>query len=375
MGFFVRASKRHTFRVIEEKWTPRREAKAVPRETYPLLGFNYSFTLEEAQARAKQINLQNSVDKSKAVGAARRLEHESKVSTAFLPRKYVTSFLDEINETYLENKSRLETILKHWAAAELLISKLELDPKNFFQERNRIFNFYKMKSWSPDYIKRITRILNLWGGHYCRKNNLFYQSIPKLSTHQSQKLVDLREDKKEISRAALSLEWTDLKNVKSKFVTNNLESNWNWLFIGLWFGLRPIEIDNLKKKKLWEITFDKEHNLKVLKVYQTKLTNLPKDKRWKTIPIYFKEQKEAADLIEQQNFKRPLNKTHERYFDKKVETYSPRKGFTDLMLERGFELEDISNFLGHANIEMTWRHYKNKQKFKLPKRLALEKAS
>ena len=102
-------------------------------------------------------------------------------------------------------------------------------------------------------------------------------------------------------------------------------------------------------------------------VYQTKLSSLSKDKRWKPIPLYFTEQKEAFKIIKSGQFKRPLNKTIQRLMDGQIETYSPRKGFVDLMLERGFALEDISTFLGHADINMTWRHYKDKFAFKLPK--------
>jgi len=71
-------------------------------------------------------------------------------------------------------------------------------------------------------------------------------------------------------------------------------------------------------------------------------------------------------LLENKDFKKPLNKTLRRFFDDKIETYSPRKGFTDLMLKRDYSLEDISLFLGHADISMTWKHYKNKKVYKLP---------
>jgi integrase len=39
-----------------------------------------------------------------------------------------------------------------------------------------------------------------------------------------------------------------------------------------------------------------------------------------------------------------------------------RKGFIDLMLDHGQSLEDISAWLGHQNIEMTWQKYRNKKR-------------
>lgn len=38
------------------------------------------------------------------------------------------------------------------------------------------------------------------------------------------------------------------------------------------------------------------------------------------------------------------------------------------MLVKGFKLEDISIFLGHQDISMTWKHYKNKKEFSLSKK-------
>jgi site-specific recombinase XerD len=128
-----------------------------------------------------------------------------------------------------------------------------------------------------------------------------------------------------------------------------------------------MEVDNLVDKKFWKITRDTENNVDVLNIYQTKLTSLSKDQRWKPIPVFFKEQKEALNILLTSTLKRPLNKTIQSYLnDEDYESYSPRKGFTDLMLERGFALEDISTFLGHNDINTTWRHYKNKKKFRLP---------
>jgi hypothetical protein len=45
------------------------------------------------------------------------------------------------------------------------------------------------------------------------------------------------------------------------------------------------------------------------------------------------------------NFERPLPKTIKRIIGDKFDTYSPRKGFTDMMLNEGWALEDLSAFL------------------------------
>jgi hypothetical protein len=366
VGVFAKPSNKTKYRLVQEEWTPKRSCKAIPKEAYAALGFHPNMSFEEADARAKQLNLQDKLDKKAIIAATARVKHQTEVASAYLPEWLVKPFMVELTEMYNDNSERLDTVLKHWTTAQKLIAELELDSKNFFAERIKILTFYKLQKWSPDYIKRINRILNLWGGFVSRKTNTFYQPLPKLSNNQTQKIVELREDKDDIRKAAPALKWNDLNNKKSTFEHAGLLSQWNWLFIGLWFGLRPKEIDNLVKQGHLEIKFDDTNKIHVLAVYQTKLTSLPKEKRWKHIPIYCDEQKTALEIIKTGNFKRPLNKTLKRIFSEPIETYSPRKGFTDLMLEKQFSLEDISTFLGHCDISTTWRHYKDKFTFKLP---------
>lgn len=369
MGFLVRKSNKTIFRLIQEIWTPERKSVVVPREAYAALGFRHDMTLDEAKARAKQINKQDQLESRKIAAAAKRIADVKEINFAYLPEALTVSFEEELTETYADNPGRLTTVSKHWSTIKKMISELALDPKDYYAERQKFFNYFKKQSWSPDYIKKLTRLINLWGHFYSRRTNSFYQPIPKLSGVQINKIVELRDGKPGIKTAADPLAWSDLKKVKSSFEHDNLVLHWNWLFIGLWFGLRPKEIDGLTNSKNWKIETDARSKTKVLMVYQSKLTGVAKDKRWKPIPICLPEQKEALKLIETKEFKRPLNKTLRRFFETKIETYSPRKGFTDLMLEKGFSLEDISVFLGHADISMTWKHYKNKMTFKLPDKI------
>lgn len=370
MAFVVRKSNTHNFRLVEETWSPERKEKVVPRESYPALGFRYDMTVEEARLRAKQINKQNQIESSKIVKAVKRIKDAEETESAYLPNHLVNGFENELRDNYLDNPDRLNNLLKQWSIVKKTIAILALDPKDFYAERQKFFNYYRDKAWAPDYIKKLTRLINLWGLFVSRKTNSFFQPLPKLSNIQIEKVHENREGKSNIKTVADPLFWDDLRNLKTRFENDNLLKQWNWMLIGLWFGLRPKEIDSLTNTKNWRLEKDPRNNVTVLMVYQSKLTSVSKDKRWKPIPIYFDEQKEALQYITTGDFKRPLNKTLKRFFDSKIETYSPRKGFTDLMLERGFSLEDISVFLGHADISMTWKHYKNKMTFKLPNKPA-----
>lgn len=371
MGFLIRPKRNdpNSFYLIEETWDPKHKKinqKTVKPTAYIALGFRFDMTTEEAKARASQINKQSQIELKKIVSIAKRVEDDAEIKSAYLPEQHVLGFESELRDNYSDNPERLNNVIKQWSIVQKMIAALALDTQKFYDERQKFYNYYREKAWSPDYIKKLNRLTNLYGQFVARRTNQFYKDIPRLSSNQKEKIIEIRESKEGIKTAADPLMWNDLKNVKSSFENEKLKQHWNWLFIGLWFGLRPKEIDSLTNVKNWKIETDNRNNVKVLMVYQSKLTSVTKEKRWKTIPVYFTEQQEALKFIINKDFKRPLNKTLKRLFNSKIETYSPRKGFTDLMLEKGFGLEDISVFLGHADISMTWKHYKNKMTFKLP---------
>lgn len=366
MAFIIRKSPKTGFRLTQEVWTPKRRTTVVPREAYHALGIRHDMTFEEAQERVKQINIQSQIEAKKIAAASKRIADAKLIDKAYLPTTYVQSFEAQLKEDYSDNPDRLDTLCRHWRAAQRLISKLQIDPKDFYADRNRIYNEYRANKWSTSYIKAITAMLNQWGFHCARKGNSFYQPVPRLTPSLTERQVDAREDLENRRTPAEPLKWSDLKNIRSTFANEGLTLQWNWLYISLFLGLRPTETDNLKHEKYWKLQHDKEKKIDIILIYQTKLSSIPKDKRWKPIPIVFKEQKEVVELIKAKQFKRPLNKTIQRLMEGQIETYSPRKGFVDLMLERGFSLEDISTFLGHADISMTWKHYKDKFTFKLP---------
>ena len=140
--------------------------------------------------------------------------------------------------------------------------------------------------------------------------------------------------------------------------------NYNWLFISAWFGLRPLEIDNLKNEGMWRL----EENMRgmiVLWVCQAKIFALPPEERWKSIPPLFSEQKTALEILVSGKFRRPIPKTMRNRFGEGVTLYGGRKGFSDLMLSLGQKLENISVWMGHSTLKRTWASYKDRKRFHL----------
>jgi hypothetical protein len=130
----------------------------------------------------------------------------------------------------------------------------------------------------------------------------------------------------------------------------------------LWLGLRPSELDSIIKDQAKYLKVSTQGSIQIAEVYQSKLTGTNKANRWKAIPCFHKEQVLALQNITQNKVNKPLVKTIRSYSGVEgLGLYSGRKGFTDLMLSLGQSLEDISQWLGHASIERTWKHYKNKK--------------
>ncbi|MCM2280577.1 MAG: hypothetical protein NDI61_01880 [Bdellovibrionaceae bacterium] len=369
MSYEIRKGK-HGFRVLEVWYDPKKRVKAIPREAYAAIGFDPKMTLTDAKLRASQLNQQAFLDRRKIAQAARRVEHKKKVECAYLPAHWLEAFDQRIEEETAGSATRLRTIKMQWSTAQDIIAHLELDPKDFHGRKMAFYKEFQRRTFSVDYSNQLIRLLNLWGKFVAQSTNQFFEPIPKLKGIHKQNIVKARQGKRGVRRKSKGLTPEILLGLRDTFKHNNLEQQWNWLFVAFAFGLRPEETDNLKLgPEGYRIEHDPDRNLEVIWVYQTKLTSVDEAERWKPIPAYFREQREALVMIRDgAAMKRPLTKTIKRWIGDPYDNYSPRKGFTDWMLDNGFTVEDCAVFLGHRDMKTTWQHYKDKQRFKLPKK-------
>ena len=198
--------------------------------------------------------------------------------------------------------------------------------------------------------------MNLWGHFICRRLG---KSFLPLSYPRGVEKRLIQEEYFRTSSHKLR-ESAPISPAMLSIAKGNAHlSNYQWLYISVWLGLRPLEVDSLKNESSFKYT-ETPNGTPVLWVYQTKLTSRPTWNRWKLIPLIFPEQKLCISLIKSGEFNRPSVKTIKRLFGTQISTYGGRKGFTDLMLEKGQDFLDISQWLGHASIERTWRNYKNR---------------
>ncbi len=338
----------------------------VKKPRWYALGFHPHMTLEEARARAKQLNAQLHIkNQEKRVRIiAKEQDKTRRRYDAVLPQEFVAEFEDRFirkRDSQTEQKLRKSTrAYITWRAAQRLIIAISVEPSEWFYHTHRIYDYFFNQKMSLRYLQGVLRMANLWGFFISRKLGHPFLPVSSPRGYERQRLIDANLEKTNTARPSKPISPMELTNVDGKLNQKNA----NWLFLSIWFGLRPKEIDSLQDKATWNLQL-LHGERKVLWVFQTKVVSLPHEERWKPIPILFEEQQIALRIIESGHFQRPLGKTLRKHFGVGVTTYAGRKGFTDLMLSKGQSLENISVWMGHSTLQRTWRNYKNKQRFHL----------
>jgi hypothetical protein len=210
---------------------------------------------------------------------------------------------------------------------------------------------------------KLLTMLNKWGKFYSRETNTYFSSIEFPRSKDKVQIINAYEMKcKGITKESEALTKENLNKIKDVM----REEHWNWLYLALWFGLRPKEVDNLllKEGEFYEIK--KYKGKEYIAVEQTKLSGVVKSKRIKNIPVIFDEQRFALKIIENKNFKRPLVKTIKSYLGDAYNTYCGRKGFEALLLDMSdagkVTYHQISSWLGHSSVDRTWKNYRNRDR-------------
>lgn len=354
-SFYVRKISDSTWSLMEQWFKDgKREQKTVPKDAYSNFGLSPTNTLEEARARVSNLNKKKSIDAHKAAGAARRAEFEASVSAVFMDPTQAAEFKRRLIDSSFSKSDK--KLISHWHTIQKVITELQLEPHEFADEGNRILKLFRSRRYSPDYIQKLIRVLNLFGSFVCKGQGRHYEPIQKPRGHVRESLADAYQSK-EGSRAGGSKPLTPklLTDKKSEFT---VPGQYEWVFVSFWFGLRPIEVTS----KDWKVEVEPD-GTQILWVYQSKLTSVPKDRRWKLIPILYEEQKQALAFLQLGSVKRPLCKTIVSIFGKGFGLYAGRKGFADEMEKvRKHSIVHVSTWLGHATLDRTMKNYRNRLK-------------
>jgi hypothetical protein len=328
------------------------------------LGFHPSMSFLEAQARARQLNSQlrlkrqeEQIKKIQDKKNVFQLRHESA-----LPPEFVTEFEERFVHargllSEVQRKRRNKQRHTTWRAAQRMIVAVGIEPSQWFYHHDNFYEAICQNEYSLGYAKSILNMVNLWGHFMTRKLGQLFYPVRQPRGYERQRILEIFYRKTfRRRRPSESITPEHLEKIKPSI---NLK-NFNWIYISVWLGLRPQEIDQLMNAELWKIEV-LPTGRKVLWVFQTKIIALPPDDRWKPIPILFDEQHFTLRIISEKNFKRPLVKTIRKHIGPGHDLYGGRKGFVDLMLEKKQTLENISIWMGHSTLSRTWRSYKNKR--------------
>lgn len=351
-----------TWRLVYEEYRPgeKRKDHYPKKETWASIGVPPTLPIEEAKAAVRQINAIDKASKLelKRVKIQKRLKDESERESTHLPAVWVRGFEDEIllRRFSRNDKKKLEEsgMLSHWRAVQRIIRDMNLETSQWYYQPEIIYGQFEKIKASPSYAQKLLRILNHWGHYHAYRTKQAFLPVPPPTGRNKTRIADTYHDNKS-SKESEPISPAELRAAKDRLQ----RSHYNWLFVALWFGLRPREVDLLREPSAyWEVT--KSGKYTVLRIYQPKLTSLEKSKRWKMIPVLFPEQKEALKIVETGDLRRPLPKTIRKNVKDGANCYGPRKGFVDLMLANNYSLESISSWMGHTSIDRTWRSYKDK---------------
>lgn len=339
----------------------KRVTKYIPKiEWQNTLGIDpRTTTKEQAQDICRRLNKIEDVRRREEIKnkVNERLNEEEEIDCIHLPKSFVREFEEVV---LVERLGHSDKVMSHWRAVKRLIRTVQLDPSDWADRSFKIYNYFEDRKDSPSYAQKLLRILNIWGQWISKKQSKAFLPVEFPRGNKRERIASSYFDKNEKGMASAPIAPSDLDMAKSKLKTEH----YNWLYISIWFGLRPSEIDQLLKPDSYKI--EMEGSVKVLYVYQTKLSSIPRADRWKLIPILQPQQDYALSLIASGNFKRPLTKTIKLHVKDGATCYAGRKAFHKLMSDYGYGIELISAWMGHKSVERTWRSYRDNLKVALP---------
>ena len=352
---FVSHKKIHAIHSAAKK--PKKEWD-VPKTRWFSLGFQPSMTTDQAKARAKQLNAKLHLKRREEQRLALDLKSKELQFqfNAAIPELYKQEFEQKYIYGRFNGPEWRKRFLRSWRAVQKLLLEVQLDPADWYDEMFKFYDYFYEKQYSFSYIRRMLQLANLWGYFLSRKLGQSFVRVPMPRGKERERILEAYFNKQGRHVCESDpITPTQLEKVKQELN----EPNYNWLYLSVWLGLRPREIDQLHDRSLFRLQRTGDQTA-LLWVYQTKLVSIPPRYRWKLIPIVFSGQIDVLRIIEGSNFKRPLNKTVRLHFGKFTTLYGGRKGFTDLMLDHQQQLENISQWMGHSTIERTWKNYKSR---------------
>lgn len=352
-----------------------RHTRDIPAREYAIHGFSEAMTIDQAKHQRNLANSRLRQDRTelKRIAAAKRYTERTATQLLHLDPGLVTEFEERVIFQRLSrgdnSHKKRSKLMSHWHAAKDMVCALQIDPSDWHAEADRFYTYLGKQAFSPGYAQRILRIVNNWGYFLARKRCKPFLAVPAPRGMDLAFIANAYHEKTRAQRAAgqrggkksAPLSPSELVACADKVRVEHFR----WIWLTVWFGLRPPEVDKLKDATACRIEWSEEHKLHVLWVYQSKLITVEPEYRWKAIPCRYPEQVQALDWIRDGSFQRPLCKTVQLHLGGQFTLYAGRKGFEDHMQARGHSLETVAEWMGHQTIERTWRNYRKKKRVRI----------
>jgi hypothetical protein len=339
--------------------------RGVRKHELPQLGFGLDMTLEEARARAKQLNAQDSVRKIEArrQKVMARVSEDALRRAAWLPQGLLEEFERSgklFGDTPPKNPNKVFSLWHN--AAKTVMDEIRKEPNVWAENQAAFFAAFIKHKYSLSTVQKVIVLLNRWGKFVCRKQGQFFDPLKPPKKKARQDVANANRSKgihRQGNRQSAPLSFSLLKAKDDAFT----KAERNWLYCTVAFGLRPEELDLRAGPE--PLRINREGEIPVLEVYQGKLeASVDYEDRWKYIPCHYEEQLRALEILEKEEISRPSSARLKGVFGDTVTHYAGRNNFIQWMFEKGRSLEEASPWMGHRSIKTTWAYWQ-----KLKKRL------
>lgn len=331
----------------------RRRYRAISKPKWPEYGFRLEMSLEEAQQQCATLNVREKLSRSekRKQRSQARSQKDRDTQAAYLPLEYRDEFEKHKLPDTLKGKS-------YWNTAVRVMTAVALPPDQWVDYTESFYKEFLRRRMSPAYINNILPLINRWGAFYSRKLGKPFDPVPTPPRAWAMKIAEdhINKDSGKGCKESDPLTPENLGKFEG--------AERRWLAFTVWFGLRPVEVDLLSQpsgKRTWAIELGGP--VPVLRIFQTKLKGVKKDKRTKGIPAFLPEQQ---TLLSDMSLlvARPKRSDMKKAYGGGVTLYGGRKGFEALMKSKGQKFENVSAWLGHADVNRTYQSYFNKQDVK-----------
>jgi hypothetical protein len=370
MSYYISVRKRidgtFTWHVKRDEWSDgKKKPVHIPADQLVQHGFQPDMSVEQAKARASQINASARLDKQeqkKKFAALKNYKRLQLIDSVFLPK----ILIQEFEEDYLKREMdfgpngpvKYRKALSTWAYVQKMVTAIALPKEQWWKQRRSFYGYFAKQETAPDYAQKVLRILNLWGDFQFEKQGGSFRPVPSPRGNEREMIADaFQESDKLKKKTSVPITPEMLEAARGKFS----EAQYRWLYLSVWLGLRPKEVDGTKKALI-----TKESGFDAIRIYQSKLKNVPKEDRYKLIHFMQPEQLACLKMLKQE-VDRPLVKTVQKFIHNDANLYGGRKGFVDLMLSRDQDLENIRQWMGHSEKSRVMDAYKQRNKFHFKK--------